>query len=344
MSVGKDTSIKSYSWFFASKPDNSNAILDNFQESSVTFIPDVIGKYKIGLVVSDGKVKSNPSYVELYVKDTIYLDIFVHAHPDDIQLFMGNAASKAIKNKHKVVMLLTTAGDGGNKNVYLTAKNNEKVTYPEGRFRAHNASIKYWMNTNENPILQDKMINTHIINHLSFGSQVYLYNLKLSDGYRGVGFKANNFEALSKLYSNKIPTISSIDGNIYSGKVDLEKTVIDILLPYIKNYQKIVFHIPEYNLNLNKGSHPDHIITGHMMHNILSNNNFGCVHVKLYNDYINGSQPINLTKEDEKSHRMVNKIVDDVLIENGRNENVRKIHLAFLGKEYISRSYTVNCY
>lgn len=272
------------------------------------------------------------------------LDIFIHAHPDDIELFMGIAAKKAIDNNHKVVMLLATAGDGGRKNQLLESKSGNLVRYPEARLLAHDAAIKHLVGSNADPILGYHIINGHILAEDNFGNQVYSYNLMLPDGYRGVGFAENDFEALEKLYFGKIKTIKSIDNNVYRSLDDLKNTIASLLSQHIATSQKITFHIPEFDEIKNKGAHSDHFHVSKLMMDLFSEKAFikeGEVEVRLYSDYINASKPINVSPEMERFHRDLNDIMDDVLIANGRPENVRTLHLAFLAKEYITSSFVM---
>ncbi|ASK27539.1 hypothetical protein BG910_07090 [Neisseria chenwenguii] len=268
------------------------------------------------------------------------LDVFIHAHPDDIELFMSVAATQAINNGNNVVMLLMTSGDGGAKNRFLDAKNGSKVSYPEGRLKAHDAAIQYWLGGNSMQTKGRKTVGNHKIDFVHFDTKVASYNLMLPDGYKGIGFDANNYETLARLYEGNINEINSLDGNCYRGTSDLENTIVTLLQHYVNQNRNIVFHIPEFNAEQNKNSHSDHYLTGEIMRRIIAANHFGNVEVKLYADYENGGKPVNLSPEVEKEHRKVNSLVDDVLIANGRDEQVRKIHLPFLGKEYVTRSFT----
>ena len=274
------------------------------------------------------------------------LDIFIHAHPDDIELFMGIAVKQAIDSNHKVVMLLATAGDGGRKNTLLEAKNGNLVRYPEARLLAHDAAIKHLVGSSADPILSCHIINGHILTEDNFDNRVYSYNLMLPDGYRGVGFAGNNFETLEKLYLGKIQTIKSIDNNVYHNLNDLKNTIVSLLSLHIATSQKITFHIPEFDEIKNKGAHSDHFHVSRLMMDLFSEKAFtkenrGGMEVKLYSDYINASKPINVSPEMERFHRDLNDIMDDVLIANGRPENVRTLHLAFLAKEYVTSSFVM---
>lgn len=254
---------------------------------------------------------------------------------------MGCAVRNALASGCTVVMLLLTAGDGGRPDSKLVnRKTGEQVTYPEGRLRAHEAAIRYWLQNN-NMVCDSKVVGGRTIRYNNFNNQVHDYNLMLPDGYKGVGFAATNFETLEKLMMGSIGSISSIDGNVYTSKQDLQSTICQILSEYIDSKNNITIHIPESKLELNKNSHSDHIFLGKLMLEILENGTLGSANIKLYADYENHAKPINLSKDDERFHRQLNKVVDDVLIENGRPESVRTLHLSFLGKEYCSRSLPV---
>lgn len=270
-----------------------------------------------------------------------YIDIFIHAHPDDIELFMGIAAKKAIDNGHKIVMLLATSGDGGVRYRLMESASRKIVRYHESRLIAHDEAIKYLLNTQKNAVTHCELVGGHILTYGVFNDQVWSYNLMLPDGYKGVGFESNKFETLEKLYTGKITSIDSIDGNYYHGLDDLKNTIQNVLLTHTKTCQHITFHIPECDEEKNKGAHSDHFYVSRLMNDIIKSGVFGSVSVNMYSDYINGTKPINLPPEIEKFHRALNDVMDNVLIANGRPESVRTLHLGFLGKEYVTSHFVV---
>lgn len=292
-------------------------------------------------IYSENEVALPDTTYEIQKSNNSHLDVFIHAHPDDIELFMGIASKKAIDNNHKIVMLLATSGDGGAKERYLNTKNGQKVSYPEGRLKAHDEAIKYLLNSKENGFIQNEIVNNHSIRCTIFQNMIWSYNLMLPDGYQGIGFASNNFEALEKLYLGKINSITSLDGNFYNSLEDLKNTITDLLLKHTLQYQNITFHIPEMDETLNKGAHSDHIFLSKLLNDIILSKKLGSVEVRLYSDYINATKPVNLNSKDEAFHRQLNNLIDDVLIENGRESNVRTLHLGFLGKEYITSSYLI---
>lgn len=270
-----------------------------------------------------------------------YIDIFIHAHPDDIELFMGIATKKAIDNGHKIVMLLATSGDGGARYHLMESASRKIVRYYESRLIAHDEAIKYLLNTQKNAVTHCELVGGHILTYGVFNDQVWSYNLMLPDGYKGVGFESNKFETLEKLYNGKITSIDSIDGNYYQGLDDLKNTIQNMLLTHTKTCQHITFHIPECDEEKNKGAHSDHFYVSRLMNDIIKSGVFGSVSVNMYSDYINGTKPINLPPEIEKFHRALNDVMDNVLIANGRPESVRTLHLGFLGKEYVTSHFVV---
>lgn len=270
------------------------------------------------------------------------LDIFIHAHPDDIELFMGISAKRAIDRNHKVIMLLATAGDGGAKNRLLKSIDGKITRYHESRLIAHNEAIKYLLDTQQNATTHCELIRGHILTYDVFNNQVWSYNLMLPDGYRGVGFESNQFENLEKLYTGKITSIHTVDGNYYCNLNDLKSTIQNVLLAHTETHQNITFHIPECDEEKNKGAHSDHFYISKLMNDIFKSGVFGSVFVNMYSDYINGTKPINLNGADKEFHLGLNKVIDDVLIGYGRHENVRTIHSAFLGKEYITSHFTIS--
>ncbi len=63
-----DNDTLSYSWSFKSKPNGSNAIIENADQAQASFTPDVAGDYEVQLVVNDSKEDSDAAVVTIKAK------------------------------------------------------------------------------------------------------------------------------------------------------------------------------------------------------------------------------------------------------------------------------------
>ncbi|WP_196137855.1 PKD domain-containing protein [Aliikangiella sp. G2MR2-5] len=68
-SIDPDGDELSYQWKIVDKPDSSSAQLVNANSMSPNFTPDAIGQYQFELIVSDGKLDSEPDYLVLTAID-----------------------------------------------------------------------------------------------------------------------------------------------------------------------------------------------------------------------------------------------------------------------------------
>ncbi len=67
-SSDQDNDTLSYSWSFKSKPNGSNATIENADQAQASFTPDVAGNYEVQLVVNDSKEDSDVAVVTIKAK------------------------------------------------------------------------------------------------------------------------------------------------------------------------------------------------------------------------------------------------------------------------------------
>lgn len=61
-----------YQWTLESAPQGSNVIIDDDSSTQAKFDPDVVGTYRVKLVVNNGSVDSNPAYATITVTKEAY--------------------------------------------------------------------------------------------------------------------------------------------------------------------------------------------------------------------------------------------------------------------------------
>lgn len=184
--------------------------------------------------------------------------VFVAAHQDDWQLFMGIKAFESAQNaKDHTVILHLTAGDAGHKmgnDAYYKARESSAL-----------AAARFMVNaTNSGTFYGDEMqrewikINNQFLLKYAY-KQLSVYFMRLPDGNGdGSGFSANQNKSLEKLYNRKIVDLASIDGrSTYSNKEALIGT-LKTLISSIHKTDTLEVHLPDADQKRNPGDHSDH--------------------------------------------------------------------------------------
>ncbi len=180
---------------------------------------------------------------------TPLVDVYVSPHEDDWQLFIGDRfAASARGTTQKVVLIYTSAGDGGRGSAYWNT-----------REAASKASVDTIIGT-ASWTCAPQTVNAHPIRRCVKG-KVISYYLRMPDGnLSGDGF---GFGSLELLQTGQ-PT-SAIDGSTtYASWSDFTTTLRTIIAgevgattsPYVQ------VNAPEYDRAINLDDHPDHLATG----------------------------------------------------------------------------------
>jgi LmbE family N-acetylglucosaminyl deacetylase len=178
-------------------------------------------------------------------------DIYVHAHQDDWQLFMGDRVYNSVQVATKVVFVYASAGDAG-----------QGTTYWQTREHAAEQAVSALLGSGSFTCAQ-QVINTHPIRRCVKGKSVS-YDMRLPDGRtNGEGFNGNG--SMANLRDGNQSTLASLDGSTtYTSWADLYTTIRDIIdfesgnlsAPYVE------VHAPETNRTTNAGDHSDHLAVG----------------------------------------------------------------------------------
>src|SRR5690606_24321463 len=109
--------------------------------------------------------------------------VFIGAHPDDVELFMGRSASVDVYTNNPTVFIVITAGDAGN--MASVGPNSKGIPYYRARLRGHEAAVRFWKGLNGLPVpatvYSTELVGTKNIEKATFGN-IVLYNLNLPDG------------------------------------------------------------------------------------------------------------------------------------------------------------------
>lgn len=180
-------------------------------------------------------------------------DVFVVAHQDDWQLFMGDVAMKQITAGSHVVFIYLTAGDDGRDSTYW--KTRERAALQSNRLATRFAEA------GSSPIDCSKVeIHVHSIVKCSVGN-TDSYFLRLPDGKRnGKGFARYRYQSLRKLRTNRIARITSVDSSAtYGSWKDLIATtsaIIDL------DSVGVTVHTIDPSIVVNPHDHFDHRMAG----------------------------------------------------------------------------------
>jgi LmbE family N-acetylglucosaminyl deacetylase len=181
--------------------------------------------------------------------------VFVVAHEDDWQLFMGDIAARQIRAGDSVSFIYLTAGDDGRDSLYWRTRERaalQSTRVAIGRDASDSAAVRCSMTTVLNHAIQQCVVgNTNS------------YFLRLPDGKRnGTGFASHDYQSLRKLRGKKVPVVNAIDGSAaYNGWGDLTSTINNLIGPNSSD-RDVVVHANDPSIAANPHDHFDHRMTG----------------------------------------------------------------------------------
>src|SRR5258707_2016200 len=152
-------------------------------------------------------------------------DVFVVAHEDDWQLFMGDIAARKIRAGDSVSFIYLTAGDDGRDSLYWRT-----------RERAALQSTRVAIGRDASDSTEVRCSTTTVLNHAiqqCVVANTRSYFLRLPDGKRnGMGFASHDHQSLRKLRGKKIPVVNAVDASAaYDGWEDLTGTISNVIGP-----------------------------------------------------------------------------------------------------------------
>jgi len=181
--------------------------------------------------------------------------VFLVAHQDDWQLFMGDIAAKQIRAGDSALFIYLTAGDDGRDSLYWRTREQaalQSTRVAIGRDASDSAAVNCSTTTVLNHDIQQCVV-----------ASTRSYFLRLPDGKRnGMGFASHDYQSLRKLRGKKIPVINAIDGTAaYDGWEDLTSTIRNIIGPNSSD-RDVVVHANDPSIAANPHDHFDHRMTG----------------------------------------------------------------------------------
>ena len=182
-------------------------------------------------------------------------DVFVVAHEDDWQLFMGDIAARQIRAGDSVFFIYLTAGDDGRDSLYWRTRERaalQSTRIAIGREASDSTAVRCSMTTVLNHAIQQCAV-----------ANTRSYFLRLPDGKRnGMGFSNHDYQSLRKLRGKKIPFVNAVDGSAaYNGWEDLTGTIRNVIGSNSSD-RDVVVHANDPSIAANPHDHFDHRIVG----------------------------------------------------------------------------------
>jgi len=215
------------------------------------------GLIQLGILSSGGSFRP----VRYPSNSTAPRDVFVVAHEDDWQLFMGDVVAKRIRAGHSVTFVYLTAGDDGRDSLYWQTR--ERAALQSTRVAIGHAAA------DSNAIsCSTREISEHTIQKCVMAN-TESYFMRLPDGKRnGAGFARHGYQSLRRLREKKIGTIAALDGGAtYHGWQDLKATVSN-LIGSGSTSAEIVVHANDPSVAANPHDHFDHRMTGLLVNDL----------------------------------------------------------------------------
>jgi hypothetical protein len=215
------------------------------------------GLLQLGILSSGGSLLS----VRYTSNTTAPHDVFVVAHEDDWQLFMGDVVAKRIRAGHSATFVYLTAGDNGRDSLYWQTR--ERAALQSTRVATGPAAA------DSNAIsCSTREISEHTIQKCVIAN-TESYFMRLPDGKRnGAGFARHDYQSLRRLRGKKIGTITAVDGSTsYHGWQDLMATVSNLIGLGLASAE-IIVHANDPSVAANPHDHFDHRMTGLLVNDL----------------------------------------------------------------------------
>lgn len=206
------------------------------------------------------------------------MSVFIVAHPDDWQLFMGDVAVRQLERNDRVLFIIMSAGDAGRPAAYWHARE-------DGALASMRAALA----------LADKPAGRAVTRFL-----------RLPDGKPdGDGFPATRQQSMQKLERRLLPHLTSLDSTAqFADAGQLVDTLRALVHRETAPGLLVQMHTHDPDIRVNPGDHADHRSVGRLT---LALGRAMQVPVTLYAGYVNIRRADNLSATDaaRKAHLFV---------------------------------------
>lgn len=253
--------------------------------------------------------------------------VYITAHPDDWQLFMGaDACADVQRPRSKTVFICLT---GGQADV-------PGDVYWKGREAGCQAAVRKAANLltptiDQAPASQSIVFNNHAVTMVRYRGGAVAYFLRLPDGgLDGKGQGRGAFQSMAMLLRQN-RSMTPLDGSAtYTSWDDLVKTVRLILKKEVCN-NPVNLHTPQPNERYNPGDHSDHRMAGRLA--LAATNQIEC-RTMLYMGYNSRLRPFNLSAAQKANQQDVYQAYSQTMAGLGLPSGWEPSHLQFIGRQY----------
>jgi LmbE family N-acetylglucosaminyl deacetylase len=235
--------------------------------------------------------------------------VFLVAHQDDWQLFMGDVAFKAVRRGNHVVFIYLTAGDENRGADYWLTR--ERAALQSTRLAAGRSS-----DTSATECAS-VVVRSHSVRRCVISNTVSFF-MRLPDGERaGSGFEHNAFQSLRKLRAKTITAMTAVDSSVtYSGWNDLASTVEALVRGEQSPGSEVTLHTNDPNPAINPRDHSDHRMAGFIGAMVRREPRWGLIY---YVGYAVAARPDNRTRDQTRQKTALFLVYDrEMLIANRR--------------------------
>ena len=288
----------------------------------------------VGLgVVSSGAMPRSyqtgqPDGVVRQQSNTTAAPIYIVAHQDDWQLFMGDDVALTLRDGRPATFIYLTAGDDGRDSTYWATR--EEAALESTRI----ASGAYARG--KEPVCDNPKTMAHVIRRCRLGNTTS-YFLRLPDGRRnGAGFVRGGYQSLRKLRRKTITSLNAVDrSTAYTGWPDLVATV-ETLVGAASLNSKPVLYSTDPSIAINPHDHFDHRIAGILVDEIRKRHSWPA---RYYVGYALASRAANRPAELTQLKTAVFRAYDDVMIRANPAWSAYAEHPTFYS-ECMQRTYS----
>ncbi|HEV7388493.1 MAG TPA: PIG-L family deacetylase [Gemmatimonadaceae bacterium] len=253
-------------------------------------------------------------------------DIFIVAHQDDWQLFMGDVASRILKAGLPARFVYLTAGDDGRDSLYWQTREHaalRSTAVAAGRINPELDEIQ----------CSTVMVMEHAVRKCSLGD-TESYFLRLPDGKRnGTGFARYSHQSMRSLRGKKIEAITTVDGAAtYQGWPDLVATVEELV---DAGGAGVVVHTTDPSIAANPHDHFDHRMAGLLVEDLRRRHPIGA---RYYAGYALATRAANRSNSEAREKTAIFLAYDAEMMRANKNWGAYREHPAFYA-QCMARTY-----
>jgi LmbE family N-acetylglucosaminyl deacetylase len=256
-------------------------------------------------------------------------DVFVVAHEDDWQLFMGDVVARTIRAGDSTTFLYLTAGDDGRDSLYWQARELAALQSTRVAIGA-DASDPAAVRCSTTTVLDHAIKECVVANTRS-------YFLRLPDGKRnGTGFASHSYQSLRRLRGGKIPVMSAVDGSTaYQGWKGLIATVSSVIGSSSPD-RDVVVHASDPSIAANPHDHFDHRMAGLLVEDLRMRQR---LKTQYYVGYALATRAANRSNEEAREKTAIFLAYDKEMMRVNPRWSAYEEHPAFYS-ECMLRTYT----